>query len=375
MEDVTISETIKKEDKRSEYNLSQWQLIWYNFKRHRAALVGGVVVLLFYLVALFAEFIAPYDPLHREMYSPLVPPMSIHIRDEEGRFHLPFIYGIKQKRDPETFSPFYVVEESKRYPIGFFVRGDTYKMWGLFESNLHLFGTVGEQRIHLLGTDNQGRDLFSRIIYGARISLSIGLIGVGISFILAIILGGISGYFGGIADITIQRIIEVLSSIPSLPLWMALAVIIPISWPIIKVFFAITVILSLMGWPGLAREVRGKFLSLRGEDYVMAAQLDNAGTGRLIFRYLLPSFLSHIIASGTLAIPGMILGETALSFLGIGLRAPAISWGVLLQGGQNIRAVALAPWLLSPVVFVVTVILAFNFLGDGLRDAADPYKV
>lgn len=369
-----MSDTAKKEDKRPGYNLSQWQLMWYDFKKHRLALVGGTVVLLFYLVALFTEFIAPYDPFFRDIYSPLVPPMSIHIRDEEGRFHRPFVYGIRQERDPETFNPFYVVEKSKRYPISFFVHGDSYKMWGLFKSDLHLFGVVGEQRMHFLGTDQQGRDLLSRIIFGTRISMSIGLIGVGISFILGIILGGISGYFGGVADLIIQRMIEILTSIPSLPLWMALAVAIPLSWPITRVFFVITIILSLMSWPGLARQVRGKFLSLREEDYIVAAQLDNAKTGRLIFRYLLPSFLSHIIASGTLAIPGMILGETALSFLGIGLRAPAISWGVLLQAAQNIQTVALSPWLLLPGVFVVIVILAFNFLGDGLRDAADPYK-
>lgn len=370
-----MSAVDKKEDKRPGYNLNQWQLMWYGFKRHRAALVGGIVVLLFYLVALLAEFIAPHDPFIREIHSPLVPPMSIHIRDEEGRFHRPFVYGIKHKRDPETLQPFYIVEKSKRYPIGFLVHGDTYKMWGLFESDLHLFGVTGEQRMHLLGTDQMGRDLLSRIIYGARISMSIGLVGVTISFILAIILGGISGYFGGVADLIIQRMIEVLTSIPSLPLWMALAVAIPLSWPITRVFFVITIILSLMSWPGLARQVRGKFLSLREEDYIVAAQLDNAKTGRLIFRYLLPSFLSHIIASATLAIPGMILGETALSFLGIGLSSPAISWGVLLQTAQNIQTVALSPWLLLPGVFVIIVILAFNFLGDGLRDAADPYKI
>ena len=300
--------------------------------------------------------------------------MKIHIRDEEGKFHRPFVYNLKHKRDPETFRSFYVEQKDRRYPVGFFVRGDTYKMWDLFSGDLHLFGVLGKQRLHLFGTDTQGRDFLSRIIHGTRISMSIGLIGVTVSFVLAIILGGISGYYGGVADLAIQRVIEILTSIPSLPLWMALAVAIPLNWPITKVFFAITIILSLMAWPGLARELRGKLLYLREQDYIVAAQLDNARAGRLMFRYLLPSCLSHIIAAGTLAIPYMIIGETSLSFLGIGLRPPAISWGVLLRGAQNIQTVALSPWLFLPALFVIIAVLAFNFLGDGLRDAADPYK-
>lgn len=368
-----MNESLKKKDKQLAGSASQWQLMWSKFKRHRVAIAGGVVVLFFYLVATFAEFLAPYSPYFRSMTSALAPPMVVHLYDQEGKFHPPFVYGVKQERNIETLKRTYVVDKTKRYPLRFFVRGDSYKIWGLWESDLHLFGIEGGDRFYLLGTDQQGRGLLSRIIYGTRISLSIGLVGVALSFGLGIALGAISGYFGGIADMIIQRMIEVLMCIPSLPLWMALSATIPLTWSVTQVFFAITVILSFMGWTGLARVVRGKLLSLRGEEFVIAARLDGARGGRIMFRHLLPSFSSHLIASASLRIPGMILGETALSFLGIGLRAPAISWGVLLQGGQNIQAVASSPWLLLPGVFVVVVVLAFNFLGDGLRDAADPY--
>jgi len=364
----------KKKDKRILYTSSQWQLMWIKFKKHRLALVGGIVVFLFYLVAIFAEFFAPYDPSFRDMSRISVFPMTIHLRDQAGKFHLPFVYSIKQERDPESLRRIFTVDKTERYRLRFFVRGDSYKMWGLWKSDLHFFGVEGKERAYLFGGDQQGRDLLSRIIYGTRISLSIGLIGVALSFGMGIVLGAISGYFGGIADIIIQRMIEVLISIPSLPLWMALSAAIPLDWSIYQVFFVITVILSLLGWPGLAREVRGKLLSLREEDFVLAARLAGCREGRVMFRHLIPSFFSHLIASASLAIPGMILGETALSFLGIGLRAPAISWGVLLQSAQNIKAIISIPWLLLPGVFVVILILAFNFLGDGLRDAADPYR-
>ena len=369
-----MSEVAGLEAAGSQYDLSQWMLIWHDFRRHRIALVAGVVVIILYLVALSGEFVAPYDPHHRETYEPLVPPMGLHIRDAQGRLQLPFAYGIRQERNPRTFRPVYVAETDRRYPMRLFIHGDSYKLFGIFKSTLHLFGAAGDQRVYLLGSDSQGRDLLSRIIIGTRISMTIGLVGVTISFILAIILGGVSGYFGGVADLVIQRFIEILTSLPSLPLWMALAAAIPLNWPITRVFFVITLVLSLMGWPILSRELRGKFLALRREDFVISAQLDNATTARLMLRYLVPSALSHIIASGTLAIPNMIIGETTLSFLGVGLRAPAISWGVLLQNAINIQSVVMSPWLLFPGLFVIIAVLAFNFLGDGLRDAADPYK-
>ncbi len=357
------------------YITSHWQLTWMRFKKHKAAVVAGIIVLLFYLLAVFAEFFAPYNPYYRDLGHVAAPPMRIHFWDEEtGNFHLnPFVHATILERDPDTLQRIYLADTRRPLALRFLVRGEKYKLWGLFRARLHLFGGETEERIYLLGTDTQGRDLLSRIIYGTRISLSIGLIGVTISFTLGIILGGVSGYFGGISDIIIQRIIEVFMSIPSLPLWMALSAAIPLNWSITRVFFMITVILSLMSWTGMARIVRGKFLSLRDKDFVIAARVSGAGTTRVMFRHLVPSFLSHIIASATLSIPSMILGETALSFLGIGLRAPAISWGVLLQDAQNIQAVAIMPWLFMPGIFVIVIVLTFNFFGDGLRDAADPY--
>ena len=353
----------------------QWRLILLRFLRHRMAVAAGIVVLLFYLAATFVEFVAPYDPRVRDTSHISAPPMRLRVWDgEERRLHArPFVYATTLRRDPVTLQRIYVADTSIRLPLRLLVRGDEYRLLGFIPARLHLFGFDGDERGTLLGTDTQGRDLLSRIIYGTRISLTIGFVGVALSFGLGIALGAISGYFGGLADMVIQRIIEVLIAIPSLPLWMALSAAIPFDWPQTRTFFLITVILSLTGWTGMARVVRGKLLSLRDEDFVLAARIDGARGPRVMFRHLIPSFLSHIIASATLAIPGMILGETALSFLGVGLRSPAISWGVLLQEGQNIQAVALMPWLLLPGAFVVVAVLAFNFLGDGLRDAADPY--
>ena len=357
----------------SVYEANQWQLMWRSFIKHRLAVIAGIILVIAYLSVIFTEFIAPYDPEHREITNPFVPPMRIRI-NTDGKLHGPSIYQLVHQRNPETLMVDYRENQDQRSRLLLFVRGDRYKMWGVWWTDVHLFGTDGEQRFYLLGTDKQGRDMFSRIIYGTRLSLSVGLIGVTVSFILAIILGCISGYFGGISDMIIQRIIEVLTSLPHLPLWMALAVAIPINWPITRVFFAITIILSLISWPGLARQVRGKILQIRDMEYIVAGKLDNAKTGRLLGSYLIPAIMSHLIASITLAIPGMILGETSLSFLGIGLRPPAISWGVLLQNAQNTQTVVSHPWLILPVLPVIIVILCFNFLGDGLRDAADPYK-
>ncbi len=357
---------------------SQWQLMWWRFRKHKLAMVGTAVIALFYLVALFCEFLSPYDPNAFERRFTFVPPQTIHVR-HEGRWQRPFIYGLARTRDAATYIITYEPDPTVIHPIRFFVEGDPYKMWGLFGTNRHLFGLDPEAdtdglRIHLLGTDRLGRDMLSRVLYGSRVSLSIGLIGVFLSFVIGIFMGGISGYFGGVADLIIQRLIEFLRSIPTIPLWMGLSAALPREWSSMQRYFAIVVLLSLIGWTGLARVVRGRFLAVREEDFVMAARLTNASEIRIILRHMLPSFFSYIIASLTLAIPGMILGETSLSFLGLGLRPPTISWGVLLQEAQNLQTVALAPWLLIPAFFVVVAILSFNFMGDGLRDAADPYS-
>ncbi len=373
---IVAGPAILKEEEKL-YVASQWQLIRWRFSRHKVAVISTWVLGFFYLIAIFAEFVAPFDPHNFEARYVLAPPQSIHFVDDEGNFSLrPFIYDYHQERDPETLRRIYTEDTSKQHPIHFFVRGDTYKMWGVFETDLHLFGP-GEKSdvtMFLLGSDDLGRDMFSRIIYGARVSLSIGLMGVFLSFVLGVLLGGISGYYGGTVDIIIQRIIEFLRSIPSIPLWMGLAAAVPADWPPLRTYFMITILLSFIGWTGMAREVRGRFLSLREEDFVMAARLIGASEIRIIILHMVPSFYSHIIAVLTLSVPGMILAETSLSFLGLGLRAPVISWGVMLKSAQNISSVALAPWLLLPVVVVIITILAFNFMGDGLRDAADPYS-
>ena len=354
---------------------SQWQLIRWRFLQHKLAVVSLAVLVIFYLVAIFAEFVAPYDPYIFRADLTLAPPHTIRFIDPDGRFHLrPFVHPFEKTLDSVTYAAIFVEDETVMQPLGLFVRGDEYKLWGLFESDIHLFGLQDpEARLSLLGQDTVGRDLFTRIVFGARISLTIGLVGVAMSFFLGILFGGLSGYLGGTVDMVIQRVIESLRALPTLPLWMALSIALPSDWPVVRTYFAIVIILSTVGWTSIARVVRGRFFALREEDFVGAAELDGAGNLRIIFRYLLPSFLSYIIARLTLAIPQMILGETALSFIGLGLQAPAISWGVLLKDAQAIRVLALSPWLLLPTLFVVVSILAFNFVGDGLRDASDPY--
>ena len=354
------------------YTASQWRLMWWKFRKHRLAVFSGVIVLTLYLVALFCEFLAPYTLEYRDTSCALAPPQRLHFIDEEG-FHLrPFVYDLQGQRNPNSLRKVYFEDRGRKYPVRFLVKGQPYKLWGLIPCRTHLVGVRGGT-LFLLGTDSLGRDMLSRVFYGARISLTIGLVGVALSFVLGLAIGGLSGYVGGWVDNVIQRLIEILRSFPSIPLWMALSAALPASWSPLQVYFGITVVLSLVGWTGLARQVRGKILSLREEDFATAAVLAGASQWRIMWRHLLPSFMSHIIVALTLAVPGMILGETALSFLGLGLRPPVTSWGVLLKEAQNVQSVAFHPWLLTPAFFVIVTVLAFNFVGDGLRDAADPY--
>ncbi len=355
------------------YTASQWQLMWWKFRKHKLAVAAGVVVLFLYAIAAFCEFLAPYSLEHRDVPRAYAPPQRLRLVADDGVHLWPFVYRLESQRHPASLRKVYVEDRSTCYPIRLFVRGTPYEFWGLFETDLHLFGVGEGGTCFLLGTDGLGRDMLSCILYGARISLTIGLIGVSMSFVLGLIIGGISGYVGGWVDNLIQRLIEILRSFPSIPLWMALSAALPATWSPLQIYLGITLVLSFIGWTGLARQVRGKILSLREEDFATAALLCGASRWRILWRHLLPSFMSHIIVSITLAVPGMILGETALSFLGLGLRPPITSWGVLLKEAQNVQAVALHPWLLTPVIFVILTVLSFNFVGDGLRDAADPY--
>ncbi len=354
---------------------TQLQLTWWRFKKHKVALVSGVIVGLFYLVALFADFLAVTDPHATAAGRSYIPPQRVHWFDENGSFR-PHVYALKGKRDLKTFKLIYAPDPADKRYLKLFAEGYGYKFLGLFPTSRHLIGLdrgKPEDALFLLGTDQLGRDFWSRLMLATRTSLIIGLAGVTISLLLGVLLGGVSGLSGGWIDTAIQRLIEILRSIPTIPLWMGLAAALPSSWSVLQVYLAITLIISLIGWTELARVVRGRFLALREEDFVTAAELAGASRLRIIFRHMVPSFLSHIIAAISLALPAMIISETTLSFLGLGLRPPAISWGVLLQDAQNIQALGIAPWLLVAAIPVIIVILAFNFLGDGLRDAADPY--
>jgi peptide/nickel transport system permease protein len=348
------------------------QIMWWRLRRHRVAVASGAVLLALYVMILFCEFLAPYGLDSRHTDFIYAPPQRVHLFDG-GRLVRPYVDGYDYRLDMTNLQRVYKPVPTRHQPIRFFCRGDGYRYWGLFTADLHLMCPADDGQLFLLGTDRLGRDMLSRIIYGARISLTVGLIGVVISFTLGILIGGIAGYYGGWTDLLIQRGIEVIQSFPHLPLWMALSAILPVTWSPILVYFGITIILGLIEWTHLARAVRSKLLSLREEDFCTAAVLMGASPARIIARHLLPSFTSHLIASATLVIPSMILGETALSFLGLGLRPPITSWGVLLNEAQNISVVALYPWLMFPVAPVILTVLAFNFLGDGLRDAVDPY--
>nr|WP_143348499.1 ABC transporter permease [Ensifer adhaerens] len=352
---------------------SQLRLMWWKFRRHRLALASGIFLAALYLMIVVCEFLAPYNLHTRNMDYIYAPPQAVHLF-HEGTFVGPFVYGRTMTLDMETLKRNYADDTKDVQRLRFFCRGDGYRFWGLFESNVHFVCPAEGGQAFFLGTDRLGRDVLSRIIYGARISLTIGLLGITVSFVLGIVIGGLAGYHGGVFDLVVQRVIEVLQSIPSIPLWLSLAAIMPATWSPIFIYLAITIILGLLDWTGLARAVRSKLLALREEDYVLAAQLMGARSSRIIGRHLVPGFMSHLIATATISIPGMILGETALSFLGLGLRPPITSWGILLTEAKSVSVIAFYPWLLFPTIPVILVILAFNFLGDGLRDAADPYK-
>ena len=358
------------------YSASQWQLMWWRLKKHKLAMIASATLAILYFVVIFADFLAVAEPKLSEAKRGEMPPQGVHLTFDGINPKL-YVYGTKGVRDPDTFKKVFVADDTTQVPVRLFAKGYKYKILGVLPSDRHLLGVnpplKAEEAIYLLGTDVQGRDVWSRLMLATRISMTIGLLSVSLSLFLGVLLGGVSGYYGGLIDLVIQRIIEILRSIPTIPLWMAIAASVPQDWSIIRVYFAITIIIAMFEWTRLAREVRGRFLSLRDEDFVTAAALLGASKVRIIFRHMVPSFMSHIIASSTLMIPFIIISETSLSFLGLGLRPPAISWGVMLQAAQNVQTIALTPWQLIPAAFVIVAVLAFNFLGDGLRDAADPY--
>lgn len=372
-EKSAVLETVGKQKKETYYTATQFQLMWWKFRRHRLAILGTVVLAIFLFIMLFCEFLSPYGSQTRNSDYIFGKPQKVHFFDEEGIFLGPFVYGVSTSFDSESLQLVLTEDKEAIHKIKFFSKGEPYKLWGLFKSELHLF-VAEDGFVHLFGTDSLGRDVFSRTLYGTRTSLSIGLIGVVISFVIGLITGGISGYFGGFLDNAIQRLIEFIRSIPTLPLWMSLAAVLPKEWSPLRVYFAVTIILGFLTWTTLARRVRGKLISMREEDFVFAARIAGSSDVRIIWRHMLPAFLSYIIVDLTVSFPAMILGETTLSFIGLGLREPVVSWGVLLQASQNVKAIEQHPWLFIPAIFVVVSVLAFSLVGDGMRDAADPYS-
>ncbi len=358
---------------RADMDAPGWVLVWRKFKRHRLGLISGIFLLCCYLILPIAGFIAPYGANERSADHLYAPPQSINLW-HEGKFIGPYVYPISGEADLVNFQWVYEEDTSSLQRLKWFCDGATYRLFGLIKSDTHLFCAPEGATVFLWGSDRLGRDVFSRILYGAQLSLTVGLIGITVSFLLGITFGSIAGYFGGWVDWVINRTIEILRSLPELPLWLALSAAVPSNWGPVAVFFIISIILGILDWPGLARAVRSKFLALREEEYVRAAEMMGAKPGRVIRRHLLPNFSSHLIASATLSIPAMILGETALSFLGLGLRAPAVSWGVMLNDAQNLASIEIYPWTAIPMLPIIVVVLAFNFLGDGLRDSLDPYK-
>ena len=352
---------------------SNWTLVWWRFRKHHLAMFSAGILICLYMVVLCPDFFSTQNPERTDARQAFIPVQTLHFWDD-GTLN-PWVPAIAGKRNPVTLRMEWTTDPQRKVHVDFFTRGESYRILGLIPTNIHLLGAADHaQRIFLLGSDRLGRDQWSRIMRGTQTSMTVGLVAVTLSVIFGVVLGGISGYFGGIVDQVIQRLIELLQSVPTIPIWLALSAALPRDWTPIQVFFAITVILSLIGWTTLAREVRGRFLALREEDFVLAANLAGCSRMRIILRHMVPTFLSHIIATSSLAIPVMIINETSLSFLGLGIRPPAISWGVLLQEAQNIQTLALAPWLLIPGLIVIIAVLAFNLVGDGLRDAADPYS-
>jgi peptide/nickel transport system permease protein len=350
------------------------RLMWLRFRRNRLAVIGGIFLFIMYAMAIFADPLAPYAVNTTFDRFVSAPPNGVRLVDAEGNFHLqPFVYAMEPSLDRQSFRKTFKVNTDEKYPIRFFGHGEPYRLWGLFETDIHLLTVDAPGQIFLLGTDELGRDLFSRVLFGARISLSVGLLGVVLTLIFGSLVGVTTGYYGGWIDSIFQRLIEVLMAFPQLPLWLGLASIVPPTWSSVQVYFAISIVLSILNWGALARQVRGMVYALRSEDYVTAARYANCSNWRIIRRHLLPNTFSHILVIATLSIPGMILGETALSFLGLGIRPPMTSWGLLLNEAQNTRVLLQQPWLLTPAIFVIATIISFNFLGDGLRDAADPF--